>query len=340
MEAVMVAVEDVEWIVVEETTASGQVRRSATALAQRLGFSEHRTGEIAIAVTELATNLHKHATQGLVLLRVRRDVDCAALEIVVIDSGPGIADLSALSQDGRSTVGTLGIGLGAAMRLATWFDGYSLPGRGTVIVATFWPAEAPIARPTFAALTRAMGGEFVCGDAFAERNDAGISTFLLADGLGHGQLAAIASREAVRAFLAEDGGDPRPAETLRRLDSVLRITRGAAAAVVRIDYASRMLTFAGVGNIAVWIDDGERRRGLSSNPGIVGNNTKIIREVDVAIEPHALVIMHSDGLNNKWDLLAYPGLHQRDPHLIAATLMRDAAIRHDDASVVVARCTT
>lgn len=338
METLMVAVEDVEWISVEEATASGQVRRSAIALAQRLGFSEQRTGEVAIAVTELATNLHKHATQGLVLLRVRRDAEHAAVEVVVTDSGPGMADLTALSQDGRSTVGTLGIGLGAAMRLATWFDGYSLPGRGTVIAATFWPAEAPAARPTFAALTRAMGGEIVCGDAFAERSQGGITTLLLVDGLGHGQLAAIASREAVRAFGTEAAGDPRPAETLRRLDAVLRTTRGAAAAVVRIDPGARTVQFAGVGNIAGWVDDGEHRRALTSNPGIVGNKTKTIRETEMTVEPHALVVLHSDGLTNKWNVQAYPGLHQRDPHLIAATLMRDAGIRHDDASVIVARC--
>jgi hypothetical protein len=34
---------------------------------------------------------------------------------------------------------------------------------------------------------------------------------------------------------------------------------------------------------------------------------------------------------------AYPGLRARDPHLVAATLIRDAGVRHDDASIMVAK---
>jgi len=62
-----------------------------------------------------------------------------------------------------------------------------------------------------------------------------------------------------------------------------------------------------------------------------------MREVEMDVPEHGLVVMHSDGLTNKWDLGGYPGLRQHDPALIAATLMRDAGIRHDDASIVVAR---
>lgn len=186
METMTLPVEDVEWIPVEESTAPGRVRRATVALARRLRFSEYRMGEVAIAATELSTNVQKHAAEGVVALRVRRTNDVAAVEIMAIDSGPGIADVASVTQDGDSTVGSLGVGLGAVMRLATWFDVYSLPGCGTVMVATFWPADAPVERSTVAALTRTMGGQLVCGDAYGERSFAGVTTLLLVDGLGHG----------------------------------------------------------------------------------------------------------------------------------------------------------
>ena len=47
--------------------------------------------------------------------------------------------------------------------------------------------------------------------------------------------------------------------------------------------------------------------------------------------------MHSDGLTDKWDLGRYPGLLVRSPLVVAATLLRDAAVRRDDASVLVCR---
>ncbi|HEX3468867.1 MAG TPA: ATP-binding protein [Candidatus Elarobacter sp.] len=336
MEALIRDVDDLEWIRIDDSSAPGQVRRRAAAVAERIGFSEHRTGEVAIAATELATNVQRHAQAGTVVVRERRAGAESAVELLVADSGPGFLDIDAIARDGTSTGGTLGIGLGAAIRLASWFDAHSVPGRGTVMVATFWPAHPPVPRPSLGAIVRAFDGEPVCGDAWASRTHGDATLLLLADGLGHGALAAAASNQAVRAFLGAPLGQT-PGELLRGLHGALRATRGAAAAVVRLDPALAALTFAGVGNIAVWIDDGEQRRGLPSAPGIVGHNARTFRDLTVALSPDATVVMHSDGLTTKWDLAAYPGLRAHDPLLVAATLMRDAGIHHDDASVVVMR---
>lgn len=336
MEALNAQVEDVQWIAVEDDSAPGQVRRCALAIANRLGFSEKRAAEVGIAATELATNLHRHAVAGAVLVRVRRHIEECGIDLLAIDRGPGIADFADVARDGRSTAGTLGIGLGAAMRLATWFDGYSLPGRGTAIVATFWLAQAPTGRPSSAALTRPMAGEAVCGDACAQRTSGGVTTVLLADGLGHGELAATAAREATRTFFSQSQ-DERPAQIIARLDAALRPTRGAAVAVARLDARAGTIAFAGVGNIAAWLDDGLRRHALVSHPGIVGTKVKSLREFETSLPDGAIVVLHSDGLSSKWSLDGYPGLRARDPHLLAATLLRDAGVRHDDASVLVVK---
>ena len=51
------------------TSHSGEARRTATRLVGEIGFDETDTGNVAIIVTELATNLLKHATGGEILLR-------------------------------------------------------------------------------------------------------------------------------------------------------------------------------------------------------------------------------------------------------------------------------
>jgi hypothetical protein len=113
-------------------------------------------------------------------------------------------------------------------------------------------------------------------------------------------------------------------------------TRGAAVAVADIDRDAGQVRFAGVGNVSTWIDDGERRRSLLSQPGIVGAQARTIREDVYELPRGALVVLHSDGLTDKWDLAQVPGLRRRSATVMAAALLRLAGVRHDDASVVVA----
>lgn len=331
----MTPVEDLEWIAVEEPSAAGRARRAAMGLASRLGFDEDRSGEVGLAATELATNLHRHAVAGSIALRLRRASRQAAVELVVSDAGPGIDDLDAVMADGHSTAGTLGVGLGVVRRLATRYDAHSVPGRGTVVVATFWSAGAPSDDDGVALLTRPIAGEDVCGDAGAWLAADGVQTVMIADGLGHGPLAAKAAREAVRAF--EAAAPAEPADLLAAVHRALSRTRGAAASVAQLDAAAGRVRFAGVGNVAGWIDDGERRRGMVSFPGILGHKRPRIRQLDYPLPPGALVLLHSDGLSDKWAIGDYPGLRRHHGIVAAATLMRDAGIRHDDASVLVAR---
>jgi hypothetical protein len=60
-----------------------------------------------------------------------------------------------------------------------------------------------------------------------------------------------------------------------------------------------------------------------------------MREFDYPLPDGALVVLHSDGLTERWNLADYPGLTTRAAVTIAATLLRDAGRRRDDASVLV-----
>jgi hypothetical protein len=181
---------------------------------------------------------------------------------------------------------------------------------------------------------RPIAGEELCGDGYAARELDGRRQVLMCDGLGHGPLAAVASRAAVAEFATAPPGGPR--EVLEHLHQRTGHTRGSVAAVAELDPAGEQVRFAGIGNIAAVVADPQGRRAMVSLPGILGQQRRDIREFSYPAGPASLVILHSDGMHDRWTLADYPGLAGHSPVVVAATLLRDAAKRRDDAAVLVA----
>jgi anti-sigma regulatory factor (Ser/Thr protein kinase) len=323
---------DMRWLPVEDLSAVAGCRQAAVALAGRLGFPPSRADQLALAVTEAASNLHKHARQGSLLLRVNRDLEQPGIELVTIDAGPGLSDVAAALRDGHSTAGTLGIGLGAIRRLADFADLYSAPGHGTVLVTRFWP-EPRTPGIRCAGLIRAISGETECGDDFGVLQDGEAVTAVLADGLGHGPLAAAAAGQAVTAVLDGPGGEP--AVLLERVHRRLSGSRGAAVGIVRI--SGPVARFAGLGNVAASVLSAGTRKSMLSVPGIAGHQARTFRQFEYEVPPGAAVILHSDGISGRWQADALPGLETRDPLLIGAVLLAAAGIHRDDAGVLVVK---
>jgi len=321
---------DLRWLRVEDPSAAAGCRAAALALASKLQFPEARTDQLTLAVTEAASNLHKHASQGSMLLRIARHDGRPGIELVTIDTGPGFRDAAAALRDGHSTSGTLGIGLGAIRRLADFCDLYSVPGRGTALVARFWPTPHPDVAP-YAGLVRPITGETECGDVFGAVETEGKLTGVLCDGLGHGPLAASAAMEAVAAVLEDPAGEP--AALIERAHRRMTHTRGGAIAVVQV--AGQVVWFAGLGNIAATILADGARKGMLSVPGIAGHQARTIRQFEYTAPPGAAVILHSDGISGRWEPAVLPGLNARDPLVVAAALLAQAGSRRDDAGVLV-----
>jgi hypothetical protein len=128
-----------------------------------------------------------------------------------------------------------------------------------------------------------------------------------------------------------------PADYLQAAHESATGTRGAAAAMLRVDLASGAVRFAGVGNIAGSLIAEGTGRGLFSHNGTVGAQMRKPQEFDYAWPAGGLLVMHSDGLQSRWSLADYPGLVLRDPALIAAVLARDFRRGRDDLTVLVAR---
>jgi anti-sigma regulatory factor (Ser/Thr protein kinase) len=323
-------VRDMRWIRVEDASAVASCRSAAAAMAGKLAFPAARADQLNLAVTEAASNLHKHAREGALLLRISRDEAVPGIELVTVDAGPGLRDVRAALRDGHSTAGTLGIGLGAIRRLADFCDLYSMPWHGTGLVARFWPTPRQPAVGC-AGLIRPIGSEIESGDAFAAIQSGETVTAILCDGLGHGPLAATASSAAIASVLEDPHGEP--AILLERVHRRLDRTRGGAVGIVQI--AGQVARFAGLGNVAAWILSGGSRTGMLSVPGIAGHQARTIRQFEYQASGDAVIVLHSDGLSSRWDIGALPGLAGKDPLVIAATLLAEAGIHRDDAGVLV-----
>lgn len=321
-----------------ELSEIASARRAGNELARRLGFDETRTGQLAIVITEAATNIVKHAQEGEILLRALDVNGRTGVEVIALDRGPGMGNVALRMEDGNSTTGTYGVGLGAIRRLSQEFDIYSDDGQGTVLMMAIWSdgvCPALAGQWQVGAVCLPLAGEELCGDAWDIGEGANGITICVADGLGHGPDAAKASDPAVA--VAAVRPELPPAALMALAHDTLRGTRGAALAVAVINSNTQLLTFAGVGNIAGCVFHGGERRHLMSHNGIVGSNLRKVQEFVHPFEPDAMVILHSDGIATRWDLDAYPGLVFRHPALIAAVLYRDFARQRDDAMVVVVR---
>jgi anti-sigma regulatory factor (Ser/Thr protein kinase) len=324
---------------ITESSQAAAARRAGAVLAVRAGLDDVMGGKVAVVVTEAATNLIKHAGGGEIVVAPLEDAAGRGVEVLALDKGPGMANVSEYQRDGHSTTGTAGTGLGAIARMATFSDIYSRPGQGTVLLARFFVPRrsSPLGEPTMevSGVSVAKKGEDVCGDGWAADVHGPLAVILVADGLGHGPAAADAAREAVKTLRV--GADERPAVILEAAHGALRGTRGAAVAVTSIDSGRGVVTFAGVGNIAGAIVTNGASRSVVSLNGIVGHQIRTVREFSYPWADDAVLVLHSDGLISHWSLDAYPGLAHRHPSLIAGVLYRDFTRRRDDVTVVVAK---
>ena len=324
-------------IPVTEVSQVADARRRATGVAQRLGFDETATGRVSIAVTELATNLVKYGLVGEILLGAFEDETGAGVEIIALDKGPGVADIVQSLRDGHSTGGSAGEGLGAVRRLSQDFDIVSWPGVGTAIVARVdaQPRDHVAPKPPrFASVVVPLKGEQVSGDACATHLHASGWTVMIADGLGHGPMAAQASEEAVRIFRKHH--DDAPVDILVAIHAAMKHTRGGAVSVARHEEGAD-LVFAGIGNVAgVILSRGETRRTVSL-AGTAGQVARSIRSFNYPFPRGSLFVLCSDGIGTTWSLDRYPGLIGAHPSLIAGVVYRDFSRGRDDAAVLVAR---
>jgi anti-sigma regulatory factor (Ser/Thr protein kinase) len=316
-----------------DRSSAGEARRVAVSVAQTLGFDEHRRSDIGIVATEAANNIILHARSGEFLICPFQYGAATGLDLLALDNGPGIRDIPRAFEDGYSTVGTAGHGLGAIQRLSDVCSLYSLPQRGTVFWSRFQKPPSQ-ANQSYGVINIPMKGETECGDAFLVLPGTSVSLYMMVDGLGHGAHAAEAANEAVS--VVRNSAAEAAAEILARTHDALKKTRGAAMSVALIDHERKVVNYAGIGNISAAIVGATATRSMVSQNGTLGVMFPRVHEYTYPFDDRSSLLMYSDGIGSKCSLSGYPGLQSRPPELVAGVLYRDFSRRRDDATILFA----
>ncbi len=174
-----------------------------------------------------------------------------------------------------------------------------------------------------------------CGDMYDFWHKDGITHLVMADGLGHGNLAEIAALAALNHI--RNNTDKDFADLFRGCDAAIRHTRGVAMGVARIDEKTGLLRYAGIGNTRAMICSQEKMTRLTSNFGIVGGGFRKLFIEEKQLLPNDLVIMFTDGLHERANITAYDA--EGDLMALAYRIFQDYHIVRDDAAIMIYRMT-
>jgi serine/threonine protein phosphatase PrpC len=179
--------------------------------------------------------------------------------------------------------------------------------------------------------TRPKPGETECGDFTAVVRYEHRCLVAVADGLGHGPLAAQAARAAVN-FVAADPWRDLP-DLLRRADRALLSTRGAALTVVRFDTLNKTMAYAGVGNVELTALSRSSIRPINT-PGFIGGRFRAVHESSHSIDNGDLILLFTDGVSSRFPINDFRNI---DVVTTASAVLAKFAKQQDDSTCVAIR---
>lgn len=345
-----------EHILILEITGLSDVglcRRKAVGLSKQIGFDEVRTGEVAILVSELITNVLKHGG-GSGRMMVCQLVDAEnhkAIEVWCCDNGNGIQDFDTMIGDGISNNNSLGIGLGTIRRFSDLMEvnpkplpvmnGISIAGlegfRHCIRIVKWFPQNVWIGTNRnllTGAVSRCKPGEVLNGDSYLISHLSPFRTIVaIIDGLGHGREAHIAASLAKEQIMLRP---ELPVDTLvTHAHQAIRGTRGAVLGLMHIDTEKHKLFFTGIGNIEGFLITSSGKKNLLSFGGIVGHNIRTPRVFEFAFEAGDTACVYSDGVNSRWRIDEIDW--KEHPQQNAEYLISHFSRPNDDATILIIR---
>lgn len=326
---------------IEERSYVAFIKREIHIKVVAAKFSEKQTSEIDIVVSEITSNLIKHAANGELLYRISAFADAdPEFEIICIDKGPGIDDTVKMMKDGVSTTKTLGQGLGAIERLSSFFQIFSVPKWGTILYARISPQKNKINKVGFSLDVKSLcvnkPRELVCGDGYHIKENNDLIQILFGDGLGHGEFAKEAVDKAGDSFF--ECSETEPVEIIRYVHQAIRKTRGLVGSVAVMNKRTNHWSLCGVGNILTRMYSGIEYKNHMSYNGTIGLTIpNSMKSSVVPVERNQHLIMCSDGIQSRWDLSRYPSIFKFDNIVLAAALYKDFSRGTDDTSTLIAK---
>ena len=331
----------------------GVCRRKAVNLASQMGFDEVKTGEVAIMVTELVTNVIRHGggKGKLVLCQFCDPQNHHAIEVWCCDSGKGIGDLKKVLKDGYTGKESLGIGMGSIRRFSdemeinpslapdfreTFFSGH-LPLKNCIRTLKYLPARSWMGtnrKLEIGAASRSKPGELVNGDSYLVNHfGPNLSVAAVIDGLGHGIEANLASHLAREQIILK--AELPVSILMKHVHNALQGTRGSTIGLVRLDTDAQHLSFSGIGNIEGFLFTLEGKKNLMSYGGIMGHNMRTPRVFDFDFNPGDFVCMYSDGITTHWKVDDVDW--SEHPQKSAEHIINQFSRANDDATVLIIR---
>ena len=340
-------------IPINENYHVGIAIRKVSKLAEELGFSEKELSEISIVVSELANNLIKHeAIEGKIICSLIEEGTEKLIQIISEDKGPGIANVETVMEDGYSTNGTLGIGLGAIKRLMSDFRITSIINNvktarynniwsqiGTKIITKKYlsqredTADISQSKIKFGIFSRSKYGEKYNGDNYFLQRFEDKTIAAVIDGLGHGQAASEASTEA-RLYLVENYEKPLDV-IINGLHARLKSTRGIVISIALIDDKKGELEYVGIGNVLTRIFNSHTLIRPVNYSGSLGYTLRNFRVFQYPWVKGNIIIMTSDGISERYVTNKDPNFLKKHPIVIASTILKEYGKTQDDATVLV-----
>ena len=310
-----------------------------------LGLQD-RKSQVLLVVTELLTNVVKHADRGMVEFGIGEGDGRQALVVVSDDNGPGIVDLEKACKEGYSTVGTLGLGFKVIANNSDFME-LENTGHGLrVVVGWYLGAEKDrrsraVPGVEFARVVKPMPGHVKGGDLVFVKGLRDKAFFAAVfDVLGHGMHAnrSVVRIEAALSSVPHDVRAMDPARILELVHGELRPEnlRGAVAAAGLFSPMDGILRLAMKGNITVALRvDGHFDLPVSKG-GVLGEGILRVREYEFSVKKELVWAMASDGVDSMWvNLVKRDGLRSAQG-IVEEAVQRNQRFR-DDISMVVIR---
>jgi len=336
-------------------------RQLAGIAAGQLFASPARRQETILIASELAQNHLAHATQnGMIRMSGMCLNGIPVITIASLDEGPGIPNVEKALEDGFSTSGGLGIGLGTVKRLSNRLHICSMQfgpspcprppvykNYTTIVSATIEEQPSDIFNkpkgPSLhvSGLVRPCPGQTQSGDTICLQDDGSFCRMALIDATGHGETAAIIARDAAR-LLEDLPLSHEPDQVIEALNAALSGSNGASVQVLSIDYRLKKILAVGVGNAACTIYSAGKGHIVVPRPGLVGNmhtppGQHPIQMASINdIAEDLLIVMHSDGVLHPPDLTDYLS-NRASAAIWSQILFQPKNTPMDDSSLAVLR---
>lgn len=114
------------------------VRNRIQEMSVKVGLGLVDQTKLITAASELFRNMLRYANGGKITVQVVSDMVRNGVQIIFIDSGPGIEDIDLAMKEGYSTGKSFGLGLSGSKKLVDIFKIKSVMGKGTTITITKW----------------------------------------------------------------------------------------------------------------------------------------------------------------------------------------------------------